>query len=190
VVTPNNDTPYSWAWLDLRGEPYVLSVPAVPKDPYYVVQWIDLFTQNFAYVGVRSTGFDAGHYVIAGAMWPGAKPPGIREVFQAETEIVGTLTRNALSAPEHVPNVRAIQAQFGGLVIACRDQCFRSAENDVSATVSDRRPIGYRIVLLVTEYDGRNGTQDGSWRCPPSAVGVPPGDNGGNNSAHTETSRL
>ena len=57
IVTPNNDTPYSWAWLDLRVEPMVVSVPAVPKDRYYVMQWIDLFTQNFAYIGVRSTGF-------------------------------------------------------------------------------------------------------------------------------------
>jgi hypothetical protein len=30
IVTPNNDTPYSWAWLDLRAEPIVLSLPAVP----------------------------------------------------------------------------------------------------------------------------------------------------------------
>lgn len=112
VVTPNNDTPYSWAWLDLRAEPYVLSVPAVPKDRYYVVQWIDLFTQNFAYVGVRSTGFGAGSYLIAGPTWNGAKPPGIREVFQAETEIVGTLTRTALNGPEDVENVRAIQSQY------------------------------------------------------------------------------
>jgi hypothetical protein len=59
IVTPNNDTPYSWAWLDLRAEPMVVSVPAVPKDRYYVMQWIDLFTQNFAYIGVRSTGFGA-----------------------------------------------------------------------------------------------------------------------------------
>ena len=55
IGTPNNDTPYSWAWLDLRAEPMVVSVPAVPKDRYYVMQWIDLFTQNFAYIGVRST---------------------------------------------------------------------------------------------------------------------------------------
>src|SRR5271170_1988722 len=34
VVTPNNDTPYSWATLDLRAEPIVLSVPAVPKGRY------------------------------------------------------------------------------------------------------------------------------------------------------------
>ena len=64
IVTPNNDTPYSWAWLDLRAEPMVVSVPAVHKDRYYVMQWIDLFTQNFAYIGVRSTGFDAGNYMF------------------------------------------------------------------------------------------------------------------------------
>ncbi len=31
VVTPNNDTPYSRAWLDLRAEPWGLSVPDVPS---------------------------------------------------------------------------------------------------------------------------------------------------------------
>jgi hypothetical protein len=112
IVTPNNDTPYSWAWLDLRAEPMVVSVPAVPRDRYYVMQWIDLFTQNFAYIGVRSTGFGAGSYMIAGPMWKGEKPKGIKEVFKAETEIVGTLTRTALQGPEDVPNVKAIQAQY------------------------------------------------------------------------------
>jgi hypothetical protein len=87
-------------------------VPAVPKDRYYVVQWIDLFTQNFAYVGVRSTGFDAGNYLIAGPRWSGLKPKGIREVFHAETDIVGTLTRTALNGSDDVANVRAIQAQY------------------------------------------------------------------------------
>jgi hypothetical protein len=112
VVTPNNDTPYSWSWLDLRSEPYVLSAPAVPKDRYYVVQWVDLFTQNFAYVGVRATGYGAGSYLIAGPNWHGEKPQGIRQVFKAETEIVGSLMRTALNGPEDVPNVQAIQAQF------------------------------------------------------------------------------
>ena len=41
IVTPNNDTPYSWAWLDLRAQPWVLSLPATPKDRYNVFQmWI------------------------------------------------------------------------------------------------------------------------------------------------------
>lgn len=60
IVTPNNDTPYSWAWLDLRSEPQVLSVPAVDADRYYVHQLVDQYTHNFAYVGVLSTGREAG----------------------------------------------------------------------------------------------------------------------------------
>jgi hypothetical protein len=112
IVTPNNDTPYSWAWLDLRAEPMVVSVPAVPKDRYYVMQWIDLFTQNFAYVGVRATGFGAGNYLIAGPKWNGAKPAGITQVFRAETDIAGTLTRTSLRGPDDVANLKALQAQY------------------------------------------------------------------------------
>ena len=48
IVTPNNDTPYSWAWLDLRAEPIVLDLPAVAAPRYYVNQWFDLYTHNFA----------------------------------------------------------------------------------------------------------------------------------------------
>jgi hypothetical protein len=112
IVSPNNDTPYSWAWLDLRAEPMVISVPAVPRERYYVIQWIDLFTYNFAYIGVRATGFGAGSYMIAGPKWHGKKPAGIKQVFKAETDIVGTLTRTALFGPDDIPNVKAIQAQY------------------------------------------------------------------------------
>ncbi|KAG0761838.1 hypothetical protein G6F22_018777 [Rhizopus arrhizus] len=77
IVTPNNDTPYSWAWLDLRTEPWVLSLPATPKDRYNVFQMVDLYTYNFAYAGVRATGFGAGNYLIAGPRWDGGKPKGI-----------------------------------------------------------------------------------------------------------------
>jgi hypothetical protein len=112
IVTPNNDTPYSWAWLDLRAEPIVLSVPAVPKDRYYVMQLIDLFTYNFGYVGVRATGYDAGSYLICGPNWKGVMPAGITKVIPAETEIVGILGRTSLSGPDDVPAVEAIQAGY------------------------------------------------------------------------------
>lgn len=112
VVTPNNDTPYSWAWLDLRAEPIVLSVPKVPKDRYYVMQLIDLFTYNFGYVGVRATGFEAGNYLIAGPAWTGDKPKGITKVIQSETDIVGILGRTSLNGPSDVKNVKKIQAKY------------------------------------------------------------------------------
>ena len=47
VITPNSDTPYSMAWLDLRAEPMVVSVPMVEKDRYYSVQLIDGNTYNY-----------------------------------------------------------------------------------------------------------------------------------------------
>jgi hypothetical protein len=112
IVTPNNDTPYSWAWLDLRREPWVLSVPVVPKQRYFVFQWIDLFTYNFAYVGSRTTGNKGGHYLFAGPDWHGETPKGIDKVFRSETDFILTLGRTALNGPGDVKAMQAIQKQY------------------------------------------------------------------------------
>jgi hypothetical protein len=93
----------------VRREPVVLRVPKVATDRYYVVQMFDLFTFNFAYVGVRATGFEAGDYLIAGPGWDGEAPDGITDVLRSETRLAGTLTRTALFGSEDMPNVRAIQ---------------------------------------------------------------------------------
>ena len=112
IVTPNNDTPYSWAWLDLRAEPIVISLPPVPAPRYFVNQWFDLYTHNFAYTGVRTTGRQAGNYLFAGPRWKGEVPSGISGVFRGETEIVGTLTRTQLNGADDIPALQALQAQY------------------------------------------------------------------------------
>ena len=65
ILTPNSDTPYSMLWLDLRAEPMVVSVPAVPKQRYYSVQLIDGNAYNYGYIGSRATGVDAGGHLVA-----------------------------------------------------------------------------------------------------------------------------
>lgn len=112
VVTPNNDTPYSWAWLDLRAEPWVLSVPAVSDDRYYVHQLVDQYTFNFGYVGVLSTGREAGDYLIVGPDWKGELPVGISQVFRCETQIAMILGRTGLSSATDLPAVRELQQQY------------------------------------------------------------------------------
>ncbi|RFU49252.1 DUF1254 domain-containing protein [Paraburkholderia sp. DHOC27] len=112
IVTPNNDTPYSWGWLDLRREPWVLSVPVVPRQRYFVFQCVDLFTYNFAYVGSRTTGNEGGHYLFVGPHWHGETPKGIDKVFRSETELILTLGRTALNGPSDVKDVQAIQKQY------------------------------------------------------------------------------
>ncbi|MGC4016477.1 MAG: DUF1254 domain-containing protein [Luteolibacter sp.] len=112
VVTPNNDTPYSWAWLDLRAEPMVVSVPEVPADRYYVLQCVDLFSYNFAYIGSRSTGNGAANFLITGPQWKGEIPDGFKNVFKSETEIVGILGRTQLNGPDDVESVKKVQAGY------------------------------------------------------------------------------
>jgi hypothetical protein len=111
IVTPNNDTPYSWAWLDLRAEPVVLSVPAV-AERYYVNQWFDLYTHNFAYTGVRATGRAAGNYLFAGPGWDGTVPDGIDGVFRSETAFIGTLTRTGVDGADDIPAMKAVQTGY------------------------------------------------------------------------------
>ena len=112
IVRPNNDTLYSIAWLDLRAEPMVLSVPAVPLDRYYSFQLIDLYTHNIAYVGSRATGPEAGNYLITGPGWTGEAPDGITAVIPCETAFATALARTAVFGPEDVPKVVAIQEKF------------------------------------------------------------------------------
>lgn len=70
VVAMNADTPYSNFGLDLRAEPVVVSVPDVPER-YYVMQCVDLYTYNFAYIGTRATGTKAGDYLWSSWMLMG-----------------------------------------------------------------------------------------------------------------------
>ena len=110
VVTPNNDTPYSWAWLDLRAGPWVVSVPAV--DRYYVLPVHDLDTSYVDFVGARTTGQDAGDYLVAGPGWGGTVPDGVAGVLRADTFLVGILGRTYLAGADDVEALRAIQEQY------------------------------------------------------------------------------
>jgi hypothetical protein len=112
IVTPNSDTPYSLLWLDLRAEPMVLSVPAVEKSRYYAVQLEDGNTFNYGYIGSRTTGSDAGDYMIVGPDWKGATPPGIKKVFRSTTQFSLAGYRTQLFNPADMPNVVKVQAGY------------------------------------------------------------------------------
>ena len=112
VQSPNSDTPYSFLALDLRAEPYVLTVPKIEKDRYFSIQLIDLYTHNFAYIGSRTTGNDGGRFLIAGPTWKGKAPKGINKVIRSETELVVAVYRTQLFSPGDIDNVKAIQAKY------------------------------------------------------------------------------
>jgi len=112
IITPNSDTPYSLGFLDLRAEPIVLSVPAVPKERYYSVQLTDGNTYNYGYIGSRATGTEAGDYLIAGPDWKGETPAGIKKVFTTSTPFTIVIIRTQLFNPGDIANVEKVQAGY------------------------------------------------------------------------------
>ena len=111
-VTPNSDTPYSFAMLDLRAEPVVISVPAMEDERYFVFQLMDLYTFNFDYIGSRATGNDGGRFLIAGPRWAGEVPGGITKLIRSETDLVSVVGRTQLFNAADIGNVKKIQAGY------------------------------------------------------------------------------
>jgi hypothetical protein len=109
IVTPNSDTPYSLGFMDLRAEPIVISVPAIEKSRYYSVQLCDGNTFNYGYIGTRTTGPEAGDYMVTGPDWKGETPPGVKKVFNSSTQFSMVIFRTQLFNPKDMPNVIKIQ---------------------------------------------------------------------------------
>ena len=64
IISPNSDTPYCMAWVDMRAEPVVFTIPEIEKERFYEVQLIDLYTHNFAYISTVATGNVPGKYLL------------------------------------------------------------------------------------------------------------------------------
>ncbi|MBV7570928.1 DUF1254 domain-containing protein [Pseudomonas sp. PDM27] len=111
-VTPNFDTPYSFVWMDLRAEPLVLTLPPIEEHRYYSVQLIDAYTQNFGYLGTRSTGNNGGHYMIAGPNWQGQQPVDIDRMVRSESNIAYALYRTQLFDEKDLAKVKQIQKGY------------------------------------------------------------------------------
>lgn len=112
VITPNSDTPYSLMEIDLRAEPTVISVPAVPKPRYYSVQLTDANTFNYGYIGSRTTGVGPGDYMVVGPDWQGEMPAHIKQVFHSTTPLSAVIFRTQLFNAADMPNVVKIQALY------------------------------------------------------------------------------
>jgi hypothetical protein len=112
VQTPNSDTPYGMLGMDLRSEPFVITVPKMDPKRYFSIQLIDAYTHNFEYIGSRATGNGGGSYLIAGPDWKGELPKGITKIIRCETQLALAVFRTQLFNPADLNNVSSIQKSY------------------------------------------------------------------------------
>lgn len=110
VVSPNVDTAYSVAWVDLTTGPLVVNVPNT-HGRFYTFQFMDAYTNAFAYVGSGSTGTAAGAYALVPPGWTGTLPDGVTEI-KSPTNTVWLLGRTLVNGPSDFPAVKQIQDQY------------------------------------------------------------------------------
>ena len=107
VTTPNNDTLYSSANLDLHAGSVRIDVP-VFGSRYYSIALMDEFTNNFAYIGRRTTGTRAGSFLVVGPSWHGEASKDV-EVIRSPTPDVTLLVRILVDGPEDLDTVHRLQ---------------------------------------------------------------------------------
>jgi len=177
VTTPNNDTLYSSAWLDLSGGPLELQVPAMGAR-YWSVQFLDAHTGTAAVAGTRNGLGTAQRLWIAHADDPATPPAGMHAV-RLPTRDAWLLARILVDGAQDLAAVHALQ---DGLTL--------HALGSGAEPVPEPRPIAPQppaglpqdaanFLAVVNEALRRNAMSrnaqppDPAWQ--PLGVGAPPG---------------
>ena len=88
LATGTDDVLYVGGWLDLSTGPRVLHVPDM-AGRYYSVQFTDPSDgADFAYVGTRATGAEAGEYLVSGPGWNGTVPQGMTQIASPNKSVL------------------------------------------------------------------------------------------------------
>ncbi len=144
VVTPNVDTVYSQAWLDIGAEPMIYVLPET--DRFCNVQILDAWTNTAAVLDT------AGAYAIALPDWEGELPDGVTRV-DVPTATVWSIARVVLSGDEDLPHVYAIQDQMQLLPLSAYGEDGRyTAPQGRYAKENDFVPIDKVLSMTPDEF--------------------------------------
>ena len=105
-LTPNADTLYSNAWLDLSRGPVIIDVPAFGAR-YYTLNFLDMYS-NATNISSLTAGGEAGRYLVVTTGWDGPAPEGM-PVFRVATAYMWILMRIFVDGPDDLDIGRQLQ---------------------------------------------------------------------------------
>jgi hypothetical protein len=148
VVRPNFDTLYSIAYLDMTKEPVVVSAPDT-NGRYYLLPMLDMWSDVFASPGWRTTGTQAGNFLVTPPGWR----PDLRDRFidefklprdtqriDAPTPYVWIIGRTKTDGPSDYDAVHKIQAGFKVTLLSEWGKPARPVEVKIDPSVDMKTP--------------------------------------------------
>lgn len=162
VVTPNVDTIYTQAFLDVGAEPMLYGVPQT--DRFFNVQVLDAWTNTAAVLEAP------GLYAITRSDWQGELPEGVQRI-DVPTTRVWTIARIVLSGQEDLPNVRAIQDKMQLMPLSAYQMDRWTAPAGTYDPAYDFVPVQHVLALSPQEFfDTANQLMETN---PPAAADAP-----------------
>lgn len=107
VVRPNADTLYSTVIYDVTEEPLVFQIPEA-SDRYYLLQFMDYWSDVFASPGNRTSGDSPQTFAIVGPRWSGQLPAGIKS-YRSPTGLGMVLGRTQTNGKQDYEAVHRFQ---------------------------------------------------------------------------------
>jgi len=111
LATGTDDVLYVGGLLDLSTGPQVLHVPDM-AGRYYSVQFTDPWGTVFAYVGRRTTGTQAGDYLISGPDWKGTVPSGVTQQITSPNNTVSLIGRTLVESDSDLATAYGLAKQI------------------------------------------------------------------------------
>jgi hypothetical protein len=144
VVSPNADTLYSNAWLDLSRGPVLMSLPDMGKR-YYLMQLLDAWSNTFACPGTRTTGNGKGEFAIVGPDWKGTLPTGVQEI-RSPTNMAWIIGRTQTNGKDDFEAVHAIQDRYRlSRLAGDNNEATSPASNATDASVDTQTPPAEQV---------------------------------------------
>ena len=111
LATGTDEVLYVGGWLDLSEGPQVLHVPDM-AGRYYSVQFTDPADgTNFAYVGKRTTGTEAGEHLVSGPGWNGTVSQGMTRISSRNNSVL-VIGRVSVESANDLPTAYALAKQI------------------------------------------------------------------------------